>query len=105
MTQRERMDPTVILLSALHRILDAVEVCQRLHMSPRQQASLSPEDRLAREKLWPLVEKEGKEGKRATLIGPFALIDGKKMNYWDVKLCIWCLKCSLIPLSSILMFW
>lgn len=80
----------IIILFALRRILDAVWKCakgckflrdNRLRLAQ----ALSPEDRLAREKLWPLVEKARKEGKRATLIGPYALIDGKKFNHWDVK--------------------
>uniref|UniRef100_A0AAV2L2R3 Uncharacterized protein n=2 Tax=Knipowitschia caucasica TaxID=637954 RepID=A0AAV2L2R3_KNICA len=80
----------VIILFALRRILDAVWKCAKgckflRDNKLRLTQALSPEDRLAREKLWPLVDKARKEGKRATLIGPFALIDGKKINHWDVK--------------------
>lgn len=39
----------------------------------------------ARNKLWPLVERARKEGKRAGFRGPFAYIDGKKICAGDQK--------------------
>ncbi|KAL0194803.1 hypothetical protein M9458_008375, partial [Cirrhinus mrigala] len=43
--------------------------------------ALSPEDRVAGEKLWPLVKKARDEGKKASFHGSFALIDGKRFEY------------------------
>lgn len=39
----------------------------------------------ARNKLWPLVERARKEGKRAGFRGPFAYIDGKRISASDQK--------------------
>lgn len=39
----------------------------------------------ARNKLWPLVERARKEGKRAGFRGPFAYIDGKRISADDQK--------------------
>lgn len=41
----------------------------------------SPKD--ARNKLWPLVERARKEGKRAGFRGPFAYVDGKRISAKD----------------------
>ncbi len=38
----------------------------------------------ARNKLWPLVEKARKEGRRAGFKGPFAIVDGKKICADDI---------------------
>lgn len=44
-----------------------------------------PEDRAAREKLCPLVEKARKEGEKASFLGPYALIEGKKIDHLDIN--------------------
>ncbi len=72
-----RLDPkrkdgshrSLIILFALRRVRDAVwksaKGCSFLQDNKlRPTEALSPEDRVAREKLWPLVEKARKEGKR-----------------------------------------
>ncbi len=41
---------------------------------------LSPEDKAAREKLWPRVKKAREEGKRAVFRGSFAYIEGKRID-------------------------
>lgn len=41
---------------------------------------LSPEDKAAREKLWPRVKAAREEGKRAVFRGLFAYIDGKRID-------------------------
>lgn len=46
----------------------------------RLKEDLSPEERAARAKAWPLVQKAREEGKRASFIGAFAYIEGKKVN-------------------------
>lgn len=46
--------------------------------------ALSPEDKAAREKLWPLVKKAREEGKKASFRGPFAFINGKKCDCSEV---------------------
>ncbi|CAL8343228.1 unnamed protein product [Merluccius merluccius] len=80
---------SIIILFALRRIRDAVwksaRGCKFLRNNRlRLTEALSPEDRLAREKLWPLVEKARKEGKKASFLGPYALIDGKKIDHLDI---------------------
>ncbi|KAG1925882.1 hypothetical protein F2P79_025226 [Pimephales promelas] len=80
---------SVIILFALLRIRDAVWksakgsrfLCDK---KLRLTEALSPEDRIAREKLWPLVKKAREEGKKAYFLGPLALIDGIKINYADI---------------------
>lgn len=45
-----------------------------------------PEDRAAREKLWPLVQKARKAGKKASYRDYHALIDGKRHDYAEVMM-------------------
>ncbi|ROL50910.1 hypothetical protein DPX16_3544 [Anabarilius grahami] len=47
----------------------------------RLKEDLSPEERAARAKAWPLVQKAREEGKRASFTGAFAYIEGKKSEY------------------------
>ncbi|ROL43507.1 hypothetical protein DPX16_0404 [Anabarilius grahami] len=42
--------------------------------------ALIPADAAARAKLWPLVKKAREEGKKASFSGPFAFIDGQKIE-------------------------
>ena len=42
--------------------------------------ALSPEDKAAIEKLWPLVKKAREEGEKASFCGPFAFINGRKID-------------------------
>lgn len=51
----------------------------------RIKEALTPEEVEARQKLWPLVKKAREEGKKASFNGPFAFIDGKKIDFQDVK--------------------
>lgn len=51
----------------------------------RIKEALTPEDAAAREKLWPLVKKARDEGKRASFRGPFAYIEGKKIDCLEVN--------------------
>uniref|UniRef100_A0A672PHK9 Uncharacterized protein n=1 Tax=Sinocyclocheilus grahami TaxID=75366 RepID=A0A672PHK9_SINGR len=44
----------------------------------RLKEDLSPDKRVARTKAWPLVKKAREEGKRASFVGAFAYIEGKK---------------------------
>lgn len=81
---------SIIILFALRRIRDTVwqsaRGCKFLFDNKlRLTEALSPEDRAAREKLWPLVKKARDEGKKASFRGAFALIDGKRLNFSDVK--------------------
>lgn len=46
--------------------------------------ALSPEDKAARGKLWPLVEKAREEGKKASFRRPFVFINGKKIDCSEV---------------------
>lgn len=41
---------------------------------------MSPEDKAAREKVWPMVKKAREEGKLAVFRGPFAYIEGKRID-------------------------
>lgn len=80
---------SVIILFALRRIRDAVWKSAKGSKFLRDKKlrlteALSPEDRIAREKLWPLVKKAREEGKKASFLGPLALIDGKKINCADI---------------------
>nr|XP_055039773.1 uncharacterized protein LOC129427366 [Misgurnus anguillicaudatus]XP_055039774.1 uncharacterized protein LOC129427366 [Misgurnus anguillicaudatus] len=80
---------SIIILFALRRFRDTVWQAARgckflLDKKLRLTEALSPEDRIAREKLWPLVKKARDEGKKASFRGSFALIDGKRFNYVDV---------------------
>ena len=81
---------SLIVLFALRRIRDAVwksaKGCKFLRDNKlRLTEALSPEDRVAREKLWPLVEKARKEGKKASFLGPYALIEGKTIDHLDMN--------------------
>lgn len=81
---------SIIILFALRRYRDAVwqaaRGCKFLRDNKlRLTEALSPEDRVAREKLWPLVKKARDEGKKASFRGSFALIDGKRFDFADVK--------------------
>lgn len=44
---------------------------------------MSPEDKAAREKVWPMVKKAREEGKRAIFRGPYAYIEGKRIDTND----------------------
>lgn len=46
----------------------------------RLKENLSPEERAARTKAWPLVKKAREGGKRASFVCAFAYIEGKKVN-------------------------
>lgn len=81
---------SIIILFALRRFRDTVWQAARgckflFEKKLRLTEALSPEDRIAREKLWPLVKKARDEGKKASFRGSFALIDGKRFNYVDVR--------------------
>lgn len=70
------------------RVCDAIwksaKGCSFLRDSKlRLTEALSPEDQVAREKLWPLVEKARKEDKKASFLGSYALIEGKKIDHLD----------------------
>lgn len=45
---------------------------------------LTQEDKEARNKLWPLVEKARREGKKAGFNGPVAFINGKRISVYDI---------------------
>ncbi len=45
---------------------------------------LTQEDKEARNKLWPLVEKARGEGKKAGFNGPVAFINGKRISMYDI---------------------
>ncbi|KAL1275024.1 hypothetical protein QQF64_027838 [Cirrhinus molitorella] len=53
-------------------------VCKDLHISFKE--DFSKEDRLARAKLWPLVQEARRRGKRAYLKEGYALIDNKRVD-------------------------
>lgn len=53
-------------------------VCRDLHISFKE--DFSKEDRLARAKLWPLVQEARRRGKRAYLKEGYALIDNKRVD-------------------------
>lgn len=73
---------STIVLFAMRRLRDAVwreakgsQFLQENHL--RITEALSPEDKAAREKLWPLVKKAREEGKKASFRGASAVINGK----------------------------
>lgn len=75
----------IIVLFALRWLRDAVwreaKDCTFLQDNKLRIAeALSTEDKTAREKLWPMVKKAREEGKRASFRGPFAFIDGKRLD-------------------------
>lgn len=80
----------VIILFAARRVRDTVWLAARncgflRENNLRFTEPLSPEDRVARNKLWPLLKKAREEGKKASFKGSFALIDGKKFPFSEVK--------------------
>lgn len=80
---------SIIVLFGMRRYRDAVWKEAKgskflLDNKLRITEALSPEDKAAREKLWPLVKKAREEGKKASFRGPFALIDGKKIDPSEV---------------------
>jgi len=46
----------------------------------RLKEDLSPNERAVRAKAWPMVQKAREEGKRASFIGAFAYIEGKRVS-------------------------
>ncbi|KAL0203733.1 hypothetical protein M9458_001751, partial [Cirrhinus mrigala] len=81
---------SIMILFAFRRYRDIVwqsaRDCKFLRVNKlRFTEALSPEDRVAREKLWPLVKKARDEGKKTSFRRSFALIDGKRFNYASVK--------------------
>ena len=88
-SKQERKNRSIIILFAVRRVRDAVwhavrksKYLQAKHLTITE--PLSPEDRAARERLWPLVKKAREEGKKASFKSSFALIDGKKYDFSDV---------------------
>ncbi|MEQ2182232.1 hypothetical protein GOODEAATRI_020190 [Goodea atripinnis] len=82
--QDQSCRPTIILF-ALRRVRDAVWREAKgskflFDNKLRITEALSPEDKEAREKLWPLVKKAREDGKKASFHGPFAFINGKKID-------------------------
>ncbi|KAL1261292.1 hypothetical protein QQF64_006557 [Cirrhinus molitorella] len=80
----------IIILFAFRRVRDAVwraaRRCKFLEDNGlRLTEPLSPEDRAAREKLWPLAKAARDAGKKASFRSSFALIDGKKHFFSEVK--------------------
>ncbi|ROL43597.1 hypothetical protein DPX16_13528 [Anabarilius grahami] len=80
----------IIVLFSFRRVRDGIwraeRRCKYLEdNSLRLTEPLSPEDRAAREKLWPLVKAARDAGKKASFRSSFALIDGKKHFFSDVK--------------------
>ena len=75
---------SLIILFALRRIRDAVWKSGKGCKFLRTTAASHRVDRVAREKPWPLVEKASKEGKKASFLGPCALIEGKKIDHLDI---------------------
>ncbi len=76
---------SIIILFSVRRIRDmiwgAAKGCKFLTDNRlRLSEPLSPDDRAARDKLWPLVKKAREEGKRASFRSSFALIDGKQVK-------------------------
>lgn len=79
---------SIIIMFSLRRVRDAVwQAVRRCKFLKDNNLTITepvpPEDRAAREKLWPLVKKAREEGKRASFKDSYALIDGKKFNYAD----------------------
>ena len=75
----------VIIQFGLRTVRDEVwrkskdaKVCKDLHISFKE--DFSKEDRLARSKLWPMVQEARSRGKRAYLKEGYALIDNKRVD-------------------------
>ncbi|KAL0151687.1 hypothetical protein M9458_052986, partial [Cirrhinus mrigala] len=75
----------VIIQFGMHTIRDEVwkkskdaRVCKDLHISFKE--DFSKEDRLARAKLWPLVQVARRRGKRAYLKEGYAMTDNKRVD-------------------------
>lgn len=89
---RRRQDGSnrsTIVLFAMRRLRDAVWRDAKgskflLENRLRITEALSPGDKAAREKLWPIVQKAREEGKKASFRGPFIFIDGKKVDPSEV---------------------
>lgn len=80
----------IIIFFAVPSIWNAVWLAARKckflpQINLRITEPLSPEDRVIRNKLWPLIKKAREEGKRASFRSAFALIDGGKNYFSDVK--------------------
>lgn len=76
---------STIILFALRRLRDAIWREAKgskflLDKKLRITEALSPEDKAAREKLWPLVTEAREEGKKASFRGPFVFINGRKID-------------------------
>lgn len=74
-----------IVFFALRRLRDAIWREAKgskflLDIKLRITEALSPENKAAREKLWPLVKKAREDGIKASFCGPFAFINGKKIR-------------------------
>lgn len=77
---------SIIIRFSLKRVRDAIwqasKKCKFLILNKLSITEpIPPEDRAAREKLWPLVEQARKQGKKASFKDSFALIDGKRYDY------------------------
>lgn len=88
--QQAEKKRAIIILFTARRVRDAVWHAARKskHLRDKQLTitePLSPEDRAARDRLWPLVKKAREEGKRASFRNSYALIDGKKYDFSEVK--------------------
>lgn len=78
----------IIVLFSMRRYRDAIWRAAKnsrflLDNALRISELLSPEDKAAREKLWPRVKKAREEGKRAIFRGPHAYIEGKRIDTND----------------------
>lgn len=83
---------SVIILFSLRRVRDAIwqaaRKCRFLRDSKLTITEpVPPEDRAAREKLWPLVLKARQDGKKASFRSSYALIDGKRFDYAETNEC------------------
>lgn len=88
--RKDGTNRSIIILFALHHYRDTVwqaaRGCKFLRDNKlRLSEALSPEDRVAGEKLWLLVKKARDEGKKVSFRGSFALIDGKRFDFANVK--------------------
>lgn len=80
---------SIIIRFSLKRVRDAIwQASKKCKFLTDNKLSITepipPEDRAAREKLWPLVEQARKRGKKASYKDSFALINGKKYHYSEV---------------------
>lgn len=80
---------SIIIRFSFRRVRDAIWQASKkckflLHNKLSITEPLPPEDRVAREKLWPLVQKARKQGKKASFKDSHALIDGKRYDYAEV---------------------